>query len=185
MKDEHNALLAMRQPGLLADIVAVEVEEYYALDEPVPVKGNWFSGVSERWAERLRVVDEGAMAKIATYGPSNGWLDDQLAMVVSSHRTGLVYYVGAYLDAAAQDAFVGRLAQTSSVRPALEAPQGVQVCRRVTKDRQDILIVVNHQRTEAVLDLPWTAYEHLTDQSVSEQVALAPYGVAVLTRLQE
>jgi beta-galactosidase len=184
MKDEHNALLSMRQPGPLADIVPVEVEEYYALDEPVPVNGNWFSGVSERWAERLGVVDESAMAKIATYGPSNGWLDDQLAIVVSSHRTGLVYYVGTYLDEATQDAFIGRIVQTAGVRPVLETSPGVQVCRRVTKDRTDVLIAINHERTESAVVLPWAAHEHLTERTVGEQLRLGPYGVAVLTRIE-
>ena len=46
MKDSYNALLPMRQPGLLRELAGVEVEDFYALDEPVPVKGPWLNGQS-------------------------------------------------------------------------------------------------------------------------------------------
>ena len=54
MKDEYNAMLPKRQPGALSSLAGVEVEEYFALAEPVPVKGNWFEGKSLQWAERLK-----------------------------------------------------------------------------------------------------------------------------------
>ena len=57
MKDEYNALLPLRQPGALADLAGAEVEEYYALDEPVPVRGEGWLGQSQIWAERLKVID--------------------------------------------------------------------------------------------------------------------------------
>ena len=55
----------------LADLAGVEVEEYYVLLDPVPVKGEWFEGVSQPWAERLKVRDEANTHVVARYGP---WL---------------------------------------------------------------------------------------------------------------
>jgi beta-galactosidase len=182
MKDDHNTLLPSRQPGPLAEITGVEVEEYYALFDEVPVKGNWFSGVSRLWAERLRPLNY-ITASIAKYGPSNGWLDDQIGITVNSHHGGLVYYVGTYLDDAAQDALLGHILQTAGIRPPLEAPPGVEVCKRVSAEGEDIFIVINHKRAEQVVKLPWPAQEHLSGSQVPEEVKLAPYGVVVLTRL--
>ena len=51
MKDEYNVLLSLRQPGTLAEIAGVEVEEYYALFEPAPVIGENLKGESRIWAE--------------------------------------------------------------------------------------------------------------------------------------
>ena len=57
MKDDFNVLLPACQPGSLAEIAGVEVEDYYALLSPVSVSGPWFNGISSLWAERLKVLD--------------------------------------------------------------------------------------------------------------------------------
>ena len=181
MKDEYNALLASRQPGPLADLAGVEVEEYYALLDQVPVTANWFTGVSHLCAERLKVRDNTNTQVIARYGVSNGWLDDQIAITVHSHGRGLVYFVGAYLDEEAQRALMGRITETARVRPVMDSPAGVEVCKRVNPEGVVVYIVVNHQREERVVRLPWPAHEHLTEQSVVDDLRLAPYGVALVT----
>jgi beta-galactosidase len=185
MKDEFNALFPLRQPGPLADLAGVEVEEYYALDEPVPVKGNWFDGVSRLWAERLKVRDEKGVVPIARYGPSNGWLDDQLAITVHGVKGGLVYYVGAYLDDAAQQAFLDRLVGTAMMKPVMEVPTGVEVRKRVNAKKEEIFIVINHEREEKRVPLPWPAREHLSGEAGKGELILAPYGVAILTEVTD
>lgn len=185
MKDDYNAFLPSRQPGPLAEIAGVEVEEYYALDEEVPVEGNWFSGVSRVWAERLRMLGDGVAARIAHYGPCNGWLDDQLAITVRSHHSGLVYYVGAYLDEEAQQAFINRILQTAAIKPEIDAPLGVEVRKRVNAEGEGIFIIINHERVEQIVELPWPAHEHLSRQSARDALALAPYSVAIITRLEQ
>ena len=74
MKDEFNALLPARQPGPLAILSGVEVEDYYALVEPAPVQGKLLEGVSNFWAERLKILDQDKTLPVARYGKSNGWL---------------------------------------------------------------------------------------------------------------
>ena len=181
MKDEYNAFLPSRQPGPLADIAGVEVEEYYALQKEVPVIGNWFSGVSRLWAERLKVLNE-VVCPIARYGPSNGWLDDQIGITVNSHRGGMVYFVGAYLDEPAQQAFIDRILRTAGIRPVMETRQGIEVRQRVNAKGQETFIVINHEQVEQVVQLPWPAHEHLSGLEVTSELDLAPYGVALLTR---
>jgi beta-galactosidase len=185
MKDRHNALLPSRQPGPLADLAGVEVEEYYALLDPVPVNGNWFTGTCQLWAERLKVRDNKNTHVVARFGPCNGWLDDQVAVAVHSYGRGLVYYVGAYLDQDAQQALMDHIVRMAAIRAVMETPAGVEACLRVAPDGQRIYILVNHERKEQLVPLPWPAHEHLSGQPVADELNLAPYGVAILTRLQE
>jgi beta-galactosidase len=182
MKNGYNALLPLRQPGLLAELAGAQVEEYYALLDPVPVIGNWFTGTSQRWAERLKVRDRDNTHVAARFGPSNGWLDDQIAITVRSWGRGLVYYVGAYLDEDAQQVLMDHIANMAGVTAPLRTPAGVEVCVRVRPDRRQVYVLVNHERQEQGLQVPWPAQEHLTGKPVTGELKLEPYGVAILTR---
>ena len=180
MKDPHNALLPWRQPGQLAELAGIEVEEYYALLEPAPVKGNWFEGASQIWAERLKLRGDKYTQVIARYGKSNGWLDEQVAISVNVCGKGLVYYVGAYLDPTSQQSLVDRLLKNAEIR-WLSTPPGVEVRTRVRADGDEVHFVINHNSVEQMVALPWPAYDHLSGRAVDGELKLGPYGVAVLT----
>jgi beta-galactosidase len=183
IRDEHNALLPLRQPGPLTTIAGVEVEDFYPLDEPVPVKGNWFEGVSRQWAERLRIVEPNKAVKIARYGACNGWLDNEVAITVCSIGTGLTYMVGAYLDVAAQQAMVDHFLQNAGLQK-IDTPPGVEVCIRIRPSGELLYVVINHERAPATVTLPSPAENPLTGQPVTGSFRLAPYGVAVLVKTQ-
>ncbi len=182
MKDGDNALLPLRQPGPLAELAGIQVEEYYALRDPVPVRGNWFEGVSQIWAERLKLREGQYTQVIARYGKSNGWLDEQVAISVNASGKGLAYYVGAYLDPAAQQSLVDRLLKNAGIR-SLSTPVGVEARLRVRPDGQEIYFLINHTSSGQCVTLPWPAHEHLRGKPVDAELELAPYGVAVLTRM--
>jgi beta-galactosidase len=184
MKNRNNALQAERQPAFLKDLAGIEVEEYYALDEPVPVKGNWFEGQSEIWAERLKVANPTFTPSIAKYGKANGWLDNQSGITVNGTGSGLVYYVGMYLDDEAQDALLDRFLRNSGIGTPVPAPSGVEIQARVDEAGQNIYIVINHFPAPASFDLPWPATEHLGGQKISKTLKLDPYGVAIITEIK-
>ncbi len=181
MKDEYNALLPLRQPGALAELAGAEVEDYYALFDPVPITGEDWSGVSRIWAERLKLRDD-ATRIIAAYGASNGWLDDQPAITAHTYGKGQVTLVGAYLDDNSQQRLLDRLIRTANIQPDLDTPPGVEARKRIRSNGQEILIVINHTRTEQHIPLPWPVYEHLSGQRFEKEIRLAGYEVAVLTR---
>jgi beta-galactosidase len=181
MKDEYNALLPLRQPGWLADLAGAEVEEYYALDEPVPVISGAWNGISSLWAERLRVRGP-ATRVLATYGACNGWLDGQPAITEHSYGKGRVTLVGAYLDAESQQRLLDEITRAAHVHPDLEAPTGVEIRRRLRPDGQAVFIVINHARIGQGVYLPWTAREHLSGRSFESVLPLAPYGIAIITQ---
>jgi beta-galactosidase len=183
IRDQDNSLFLARQPGPLSEIAGVEVEDCYALDEPVPVKANWFEGVSRHWAERLRILDSRKAVKIARYGSYNGWLDDQIAITVCAQGTGLTYVVGANLDVAAQQAMVDHFLQNAGLQK-IQTPPGVEVSVRVSPEGDQVYLVLNHERSPANVTLPVPTENPLTGQQVTGAFRLAPHGVAVLVKSQ-
>jgi len=161
----------------------VEVEDYYALHDPVPVVGEAFHGESHLWAERLKVADEAATKVIARYGESNGWLDGQAAITSHPYGRGHVTYVGVYLDEASQQKLIDAVSRSAGVLSVMEAPVGVEVRKRVSEQAGEVFIIINHERTEKQVSLPWLAREHLNGRDARE-LNLKPYGVAVVTRAQ-
>jgi beta-galactosidase len=179
MKDRYNALLPQRQPGPLAEMAGIEVEDYYALQDPVPVKGNWFEGQSRIWAERLRLLSSSTRI-IARYGKANGWLDDQVAISVNSLKNGLVYYVGAYLDETAQQALMTKVLKIARIT-TISSPPGVEVSKRVRPDNVEIYFFINHKPVEQPIQFPWPVREHLSGFELPSEFKLEPYGVVIVT----
>jgi beta-galactosidase len=181
MKDRYNALLPARQPGALAYMAGVEVEEYYSLEAPAPVQGEGFSGQATIWAERLNILDPEQVSVLARYGEANGWLDGQPAITVHPYGKGLVYYVGAYLDDASQQALTRRILEAAG-QPPVETPDGVQLCCLSAASRP-ITIAINHTRAAQTVAAPPGAHDHLSGQDVVGALTLPAYGVAVLTQI--
>lgn len=180
MKDDANALLPLRQPGFLREAAGVEVEEYFALFEPVEVQGEP-TGQAKGWAERLKILDEANTRVLARYGSGLGWLTGHPAVTVHNHGQGKVYVVGAALDDAAQDALFGLILREAGLAPALETPAGVEACLRVGADGRQVYLLINHTGQAQHVSLPWSALNHLTNETASG-VDLPPYHAAVLTR---
>jgi beta-galactosidase len=186
MKDRYNALLPARQPGPLAELAGVEVEDYYALEAPVPVQGDGdgdrLEGQARIWAERLRLLDGSRASVLVRYGPSNGWLDGQPAVTLNAHGKGLVYYIGACLDEATQQTLTRRILDEAG-QQVIETPAGVQWCSCLAASGAQVAIVINHTRAAQVVELPGAAHECLSDRNVERVLELPAYGVAVLTGL--
>lgn len=188
MKDQFNSLLPQRQPGDLSALTNAEVDEYYPLETPIPVTGKSVNGESRLWAERLRILDTTQFTQVvARYGKENGWLNDQVAITVNPKRNGtaFVYYVGAYLDEAAQSALIDLILAASDIQVAWQVPQGVEICQRVSPTwggGDKIYITINHRKEPQKVALPWKAHEHLSDTSIEGELDLPAYGVAILTK---
>ena len=127
MKDEFNALLPQRQPGFLVDALGARVEQYYALEKDFPVSGAWGNGEASIWAEQLKSQAPGDEV-LLKYGKSNGWLDDQPAVITRAYGKGRITYVGAVLDdklmAAAAEWMTQRIRRYARVRPGARWRRG-------------------------------------------------------------
>jgi len=155
------------------------VEQFYALDAPVPVSGALGTGTAAVWAEQLSTrVD--AEEVLLRYGKANGWLDGQPAMI--SHRVGKgrITYLGAVLDPALMRSALQWLIDGAQVQPEFgPLPQGVEVCRRVAKDRM-VYVLINHGAAAAEIALPGGMRDVLHNGRSTAKVVLEPQDVAVL-----
>jgi beta-galactosidase len=185
MKDAYNALYPQRQPGPLVDILGGRVEEFYALDKPVPVSGSIGasigSGSANVWAELLSTKAGAGAEVLMRYGPSNGWLDGQPAAITRHVGSGSITYIGGWLDDSLLHKLTASLLQTAQVEPILaNVPEGVEVCRRLGKE-SSVIIVINHTPSSQSVALPRPMKDVLSGntQTVST-IQLPAHEVSVL-----
>lgn len=179
MKDEYNALHPQRQPGPLVDFLGGRVDQFYALDSKVPVSGEWGSGTANIWAEQLSVKSPETKV-LMRYGKSNGWLDDQPAVITRQVGKGSITYVGAWLDAGLMDALTKQVLQQAGVQPIVASvPAGVEVCQR-SNGQKSILILINHNTENEHLNLPGSMRDLIGSGGSVRAVDLPKFGVAVL-----
>jgi len=178
MKDQYNALNVERQPGPLVDALGGRVEQFYALEDEVPISGDLGSGTASIWAEQLSTKSPDTHV-LLRYGASNGWLDDQPAAITRKVGKGSITYVGAWLNDDLMAKLAASLLQQSGVQPIIpNTPDGVEVCLRSGPDKS-VLILINHNQTEAHVDVPH-AMNDLLNNTSRTSVDLPKYGVAVL-----
>lgn len=180
MKGAFNELLSQRQPGFLAEPLGARVEQYYALEKDVPVSGSLGSGQATVWAEQLKA--KGADVDVLlSYGASNGWLDQQPAVVSRKVGQGRITLVGAVLDESLTNGLVTKLAQDSGVKPFFGSlPEGVEVSRRVGEGRT-VYVLINSTREAKHVALP-SEMKLLLQKASASSVELPAYGVEVLTK---
>ena len=178
MKDEFNALLPQRQPGFLVDALAGRVEQYYALEKDVPISGILGDGTAVVWAEQLKALAPDAEV-LLTYGRSNGWLDNQPAVMSHAYGKGRITYIGAVLDGTLTRAVAQWMTEKSDVHRVFGAvPDGVEVSRRVGPGKQ-VFVLVNYAQENREVVLPRAMQALLARQKV-DRISLPPYGVEIL-----
>jgi beta-galactosidase len=179
MKDAFNALDVRRQPGPLVDSLGGRVEQFYAIENGVPVSGQWGNGSASIWAEQLS-ARAGDVQVLMRYGASNGWLDQQPAAITRSVGKGSITYIGALLDPTLMSAAAQWMVETSGVRKIFgPIPKGVEVCQRKGNGRT-IFILLNHGETPAQVGLPRSMSDLLHENVVVSAITLPPDGAAVL-----
>src|ERR1700722_12444252 len=180
MKDEHNSLNVERQPGPLVAPLGGRLDQYYALDSEVPVSGTAGTGTASLWAEQLstRAPDTEVLLR---YGKSNGWLDDEPAMISRRGGNGRITYLGAVLDPDLMREVVA--SATSDARVSSEfgaVPQNVEVCRRLDANHK-VFVLINPGPVEVHLALSSAMRDVLDDGRIISNCDLSPQGIAVLT----
>ena len=184
LKDEFNALQTTRQPGPLAQALGVHVEQYYALDQPVPIVGEFGSGDAMIWAEYLK-ADAPNVRVLAKYGKSNGWLDDQPAIVTRAVGKGQITYVGTWLSDVQMNALAHWLIQSDKITQRFtDVAQGVEINRRVSigPSSREVFVVINHTNETKHIKLPSAMRENLRGSAAVGEIDLGPRDVAVLTK---
>ncbi|AEU35867.1 beta-galactosidase [Granulicella mallensis] len=178
MKDEDNSLYTQRQPGPLTELLGARVEQFYALQKPVPIEGNWGSGEDAIWAEQIGVKSPETQV-LMKYGKSNGWLDGQPAAVTRKVGKGSITYIGAALDEATMKTAAKWMIEESGVTAIMtDLPEDVELSIR-SGDGKRVYILTNYGAETKTVTLPSAMKDVLAGGTVST-VTLSQYGIAVL-----
>lgn len=179
MKNADNGLQPQRQPGPLGELLGGRVQQFYALDKPIPVAGAAGEGTAKIWAEQLQA--RAAQTEVPLrYGQANGWLDGEPAVLTRRVGKGRISYVGAWLDDATLDRLTGDWLRDAQVRaPLADVPADVEVGVR-SDGRRRVLVLINHGSEAQQVRLPAPMRSLLGAGVASDVVQLAPEDVAVL-----
>ncbi len=181
MKNEYDALWQDRQPGPLEDLLGGRVEEYYALENDVPVSGDAGTGTSQVWAEILSTKSPETQV-IAKYGASNGWLDGKPAVITRKVGNGSITYLGIWPDAPLMKKLTDAAVKDAGVQPLVaNVPEGVEVCER-SGEGKTVLILINHTTETQHVTLPAAMTNLIGSGGSSTTVELPKFEVAVLRK---
>jgi len=184
--DEDDRAWLGGYPGPLRRVLGIWVEEFDPLEPGqtnslvVPESGFAPTGAyaCDLWCDLLHL--EGATA-LATYG------EDFYAgrPAVTEHRfgAGRALYVATRPEPAFLNRLVGALLDAAGIAGPLEAPEGVEVTRRVGEDGRAYTFALNHGTAEAQVPLLAPMRDLLTGATHGDSLTLPPRGVAILTKV--
>jgi beta-galactosidase len=194
VKDEANAAVDRPLPALLAGVCGVEVEEYDALpaDVKVAVELDWpglppgaDAAHARLWCDVLAPTTAETVARYRANADGPGpYYAARAAITRNRFGRGQAVYVGTLGDKDLIDRVVGWSVDLASVRPALSAPEGVEVVERWT-DGHRLLFLLNHADQTRDVVLPRGLTDLLTGQKTGERATLAPKAVMILGEIEE
>ncbi|MEV4655870.1 beta-galactosidase [Micromonospora sp. NPDC049301] len=169
--DENDHIRLGGYPGAFRELLGVRTEEFFPLREGEQVRLDDGS-TADVWTEWLH--PEGAEV-LASY--TDGPLPGVPAVTRRPVGAGAAWYVGTRLDEPATDRLVARLLDEAGVRPAAQAPTGVEVVRRRAGE-QSWLFAINHTGSEVRLAV--TGTELLTGTECAGELTVPAGEVAVI-----
>lgn len=181
--NENDLVTLGGYPGELRSVLGIWAEEIDALlpgrTNQIVMKEAWgaLSGQYECGLLCDLIHAEGAEV-LAEYG--SDFYQGMPVVTVNSFGKGRAYYVASSPDAAFLQGFLKNLCEEKGIQPLLDAPEGVEVARRV-KDGKAFLFLLNHNEGAAEVEIGSEAYKDLLAQTeVSGTVQVPGRGVVIL-----
>jgi beta-galactosidase len=181
VKDEHSRMVATPLPGLLRDVMGVELVDYqpiYSEKQTVAFSGALAGANAEChvWAD---ILAPQKAEVLATY--AGGSYAGKAAITSNSFGRGKAIYLGAHLEPAVLARVLLTLIARAGVPRQVEAPAGVEITTRRT-ERQAWTYVLNHTAKEQSVTMTGTYVDARDRAAISGPVRLEPYGVRVLLK---
>jgi beta-galactosidase len=181
VKDEHSQIVATPLPGLLREVMGVELVDYqpiYSEMQSVQFSGPLAGANAEChiWAD---ILDAKKADVLATY--TGGAYAGKAAITSNNFGKGKAIYLGAHLEPADLGRVLLTLIASAGVPRPAQMPQGVEMTVRRT-DRQAWTYLLNHTAKAQSVTLTGTYVDALDRSAVSGPVRLEPYGVRVLLK---
>ena len=178
-KDEASRIVDTPLPGLLRDVMGVELIDYvpiYSEKQGVKFAG-MLSGPNAEchiWAD---VLEPKQSEVLASY--TEGSYAGKAAITSHSLGKGKAIYVGAHLEPADLARVLLTLTAANGVKVPIEAPRGVEVTTRGTGKTKWIYLL-NHTGTAQTVKMEGSYKDVVSGTTQSGSVSLDAYGVRVL-----
>jgi len=182
VKDENNAVVNMKLPGLAAEICGIEIEEYKSMppdDEEtihIGLPGHEGNFDVSMWAEVLSTKEADIIARY-----QRDEFAGMPAITRNRYGDGQVIYIGFF---STETRFYEHIAQwvltEARISPPLEAPLGVEVTERWQGENR-LLFLLNHNNLPHPIRLKGELTEIITGKRVSGMVQLGAREVMILT----
>lgn len=182
VKDESNAVVNQRLPGLLAEICGVEVEEYDSLSSHMR---NEIEFTLPELAETAclnvgilcDILKPTSATVVARY--RQDYYAGQPAITVNQFGAGRAVYIGAVGDGQLYDVLAKWLLEITSIQNTFTTPPGVELSQRMQGDKM-LHFVLNHQDTPQTIHLENNFTNLLSKQSLQGDMQLEPFDVLIL-----
>lgn len=173
--DSNGHLVPGRFPGVLADLLGVDGEEWVPLASPVGlVFGEAPAGQARTWAEEL-ALNSGTAEMVAHFG--GGRLEGRPAVVRNRTGAGHSWYVGADLPAEALELVLADALESAGITSALAAPLPDHV---EAASRGGHMFLLNHSSEPQEVRPGWASVDLLTGEAHGERLTLPPFGALML-----
>jgi beta-galactosidase len=179
VKEENNQVVNTPLPGLLRDVMGVEVLD----TQPIysEKQGIKFAGVlagkeaeCKVWSD---ILDPKQAEVLASY--TTAQYAGKAAITSHSFGKGKAIYLGAHLEPADLARVLLTIAAGAGAKGAIATPTGVEVTKRGS-GKETLTYLLNHNPTKQTLTLPGKMKDVLTGAVLPGTVSLDAYGVRVL-----
>lgn len=162
--DEHDLVTIGGYPGKLRDILGIWVEESDALPEG---NANHFEWNHKKYEASLicdLLHSEGAEV-LATYGTD--FYEGMPVLTENAYGEGKAYCVASRSTVSFYEDFIGKLCEDCGITAVIEAPEGVEVTARYTKEHK-YLFLLNHEKESRKIVADDDYYDILKKVSISK-----------------
>lgn len=179
VKDEHSQIVSTPLPGLLREVMGVELVDYqpiYSEKQRVKFAGPLAGPEAEChiWAD---ILSPQKAEVLATYtGGSNA---GKAAITSNSFGKGKAIYLGAHLEPGDLARVLLTLIGMSGAMKPIQAPRGVEITTR-RAGSQSWTYLLNHNGSPQSVPLSGSYHDALDHSPVASPVAMEAYGARVL-----
>jgi beta-galactosidase len=182
VKDESNAVINQRLPGLLAEICGIEVEEYDSLSSQmqndieftIPELADTSCVTVRILCDILKPISATVVARYR-----QDYYAGKPAITLNQYGAGRVMYLGAVGDGQLYDVLAKWLLVTTGLQNAFTPPPGVEISDRMQGDKK-LHFVLNHNDVPKTIHLKNTYNSLLDRKQLQGDVQLDPFDVLIL-----
>lgn len=175
IKSMDNTMLPQTVPGFFTELAGVRVPDYDPqFQKQTRVSGVFGQGTAELWCD---ILETGTADVLGVY--TEDFYAGSPCFTRNSFGAGSVYYLGCDLDPEAMKNLASYLAEALSFGRPAYAQEGVERVA-VTDGRRNAEFVLNHNVHTVIVPVEEPCRDYLTDQEISGEIRLEPWGVALL-----